>query len=559
MRIPSALILLVPMLLPAQNAPAPAVPPTKPEDLCTLSGRVLNASSGEPVRRVTVVLMRADPTPGEPPLAYTTASDAQGGFAMKDVEPGKYRLTANRNGFVNFTYGARSPLRPGTTLSLARRQNVTELTLKMTPHAVITGRIVDEEGEPVPQVQLSLQGYRYLQGRRQLLSAGGVANTNDLGEYRIFGVAPGKFYLSAMPYGGAPNYAVDRSTTAAPEETYAATFYPGTTDAAGATQLDVPAGAQLRGIDMVLKKTRTVHIKGHVTHGLSGRVAISVLAIPRSNAGFMPGMRNVPVDAAGNFDIRNVTPGSYTVTAVFNDGAGAHIGRAPVDVGTSNIEGVQITLSTGLTVKGRVRSDPEGSPVDLSNTRVGVQAREPVIMFGGGGQMKADDQGNFELKNIAPDRYNISATGLPSGAYVKSVRSDQIDVLAAGLDLSGGAPPAAIDIVISSRGATVTGTVQNEKTANPAPGATVVLIPEEKERRDQQYYVRNVAADQQGAFSLTGVPPGAYRLYAWEDVETGAWSDPDFMKAFDGKGESVTLREGDQKPVPLKLIPVDAP
>jgi protocatechuate 3,4-dioxygenase beta subunit len=554
MHFQSALVLLAPTLLAAQNAP---VQPSKPEDLCALSGRIVSASTGEPVRRATILLVRSEISPGEPPLAYSASSDAQGAFAMKDVEPGKYRLSATRNGFVNYIYGARSPLRPGTTLSLARRQTVSDLTLKMTPHAVITGRIVDEEGEPVPQVQLSLQGYRYLQGRRQLLSAGGAASTNDLGEYRLFGVAPGKYYLSAMSYGGPPNFAVDRSATAAPEESFASTFYPGTTDAAGAAQLDVPAGAPLRGIDMVLRKTRSVHVKGHVAHSLPGRVNISVMAAPRTNAGFVPSMRSTPVDAAGNFDIRNVTPGSYTVTAVFNDGAGAHIGRAPVDVGNTNVEGVNITLSPGMTIKGRIRSDSDSSPVDLSGVRVMLQTREPVMMFGGGAS-KPDEQGNFDLRNTVPDRYNLLVSGLPAGAYVKSARSDQTDVLASGLDLSGGAPPAPLDIVVSPRAATVTGTVQNEKTGNASPGATVVLIPQQKERRDQQYYTRNVAADQQGAFSFTGVPPGEYRIYAWEDVETGAWFDPDFLKSYDDKSESVTLREGDQKPVPLKLIPADS-
>src|SRR5690349_19216174 len=109
MRFCPALVLLVPTLLAAQTAPrlardpaaspAVAAQPTKPEDLCALSGRIVNASTGEPIRRASIILMRADPTPGEPPLAYSTASDSQGAFAMKDVEPGKYRLTASRNGF----------------------------------------------------------------------------------------------------------------------------------------------------------------------------------------------------------------------------------------------------------------------------------------------------------------------------------------------------------------------------------------------------------------------------------------------------------------------------
>src|SRR5690348_8241451 len=128
--------------------PTPS-PASAPEDLCTIAGQVLNTVSNEPLRRVTLLLMRADPTPGEPPVTYTTASDAGGAFSMKNIEPGRYRLTASRNGYVPYTYGARGAQRPGTVLSLARQQHVTDLSLKLTPHGVLTGRIMDDEGEPV--------------------------------------------------------------------------------------------------------------------------------------------------------------------------------------------------------------------------------------------------------------------------------------------------------------------------------------------------------------------------------------------------------------------------
>src|SRR5262249_34684178 len=155
------------------------------------------------------------------PLSYSTSSDSSGLFSMKDLEPGRYRLMANRNGFVALNYGARGPAKPGTLLALARQQNMTDLTLKLTPQAVITGRILDNEGEPVAHVQIMLQGYRYIQGRKQLTTTGGGNNTNDLGEYRIFGVAPGKYIVSATPMANdpmVPALSVDRSAAGVQEE-----------------------------------------------------------------------------------------------------------------------------------------------------------------------------------------------------------------------------------------------------------------------------------------------------------------------------------------------------
>jgi hypothetical protein len=331
-----ALLLLLPALLAAQTAivmggtervgaaspPRNTAPPTPTEDLCAIEGQVLNAVSGEPLKKASLSLVRADISPGEAmlPNSYGTTSDAQGRFAMKDIEPGKYHLMVNRNGYASMNYGARAAGRPGATLSLVRQQHMKEVIFKLTPHGVVAGRILDEDGEPLPNVQMMLQSYRYVQGRKQLSQLGG-GETDDLGEYRIFGVAPGKYFLSAMPSPTGMMMEVDRSVNAPPDEDYAATYYPGTTDASAAAQLDVGAGAQLRGVDMTLSKTHAIHVKGHVTHGLTGtgRHNVVVYVMPRNSGGFMGENRSSPIDAKGNFDIRGVTPGPYTLVASMNE------------------------------------------------------------------------------------------------------------------------------------------------------------------------------------------------------------------------------------------------
>src|SRR4029453_9219013 len=128
----------------------------------------------------------------------------------------------------------------------------------------------------------------------------------------------------------------------------------------------------------------------------------------------------------------------------------------------------------------------DSAVIDLSGVSFMLQPRESNP-FGGAWQGRVDQNGAFEMKSVSPDRYNLTAFGLPAGAYVKSVRTDDVGVLKSGLDLTSGAS-ITIDIVVSLRAATVSGTVQNPKTTNPAPGATVVLIPQEKERREQQAY-----------------------------------------------------------------------
>jgi hypothetical protein len=182
----------------APAAPAAAPSPTKPEDLCGIEGQVTNVATGAPVKKIDLLLNRIDldPRTGAQQTTYSATSDTGGKFAMTDIEPGKYRLTASGNGFVRATYGARGPNRPGTTLSLDAGQRLKDLNFKLTPHGVVTGRIVDEDGDPVARVSVQTQNYRRVEGRKQLTPSGS-ASTNDLGEYRIFGLGPGRYYLAA--------------------------------------------------------------------------------------------------------------------------------------------------------------------------------------------------------------------------------------------------------------------------------------------------------------------------------------------------------------------------
>src|ERR1035441_9581569 len=182
-------LLLLPLALAAQ---------TKPDDSCAISGQVSNAATGEPVLRALVSLRRVDMSPGVTTIqvSHTAATDAAGQFAMAGIAPGKYRLAAERNGFIVTQYGSRGPGKAGTPLTLEAGQKSSDLALRLTPHGVIAGRVLDEEGDPVSGVDVQVMRLQYMQGRKQMARAGG-GSTNDLGEYRAFGLAPGRYYVSA--------------------------------------------------------------------------------------------------------------------------------------------------------------------------------------------------------------------------------------------------------------------------------------------------------------------------------------------------------------------------
>jgi hypothetical protein len=161
------------------------------------------------------------------------------------------------------------------------------------------------------------------------------------------------------------------------------------------------------------------------------------------------------------------------------------------------------------------------------------------------------------MDDVGADRYTISFTGMPEGFYVKSARSSNVDVLAGGLEVSG-ASPAHLDVVLSPNAGKVTGTVLDPNTEKAAPMMMVVLIPQEKERRDREAFYQTATSDLSGQFTFKSVVPGEYRVYAWEDVEYSAWMDPDFMKPVESRGEAVSVSEGGRHAVQVNLISADA-
>ena len=423
-----------------------------------------------------------------------------------------------------------------------------DLQFRMIPNGVITGHVVDEDREPMAYVQVQAMRYRYSQGKKQL-AAYGSATSNDIGEFRIFGLPPGRYYLSAS---SRRSLAPDRRGAAQQsDEEYVTTYFPGTTDLAAAAPLDIGAGTQFRGADVGLARRHTVHVKGHVADA-SGtapdrRRPPSVFLIPRASSMNRPSA----IDGNGNFDIRGVAAGSYTLVATIQERGKSLAARMPVEVGNSNVENLSITINPALSLTGQVRLDGQ-TAASVSTVQVSLRPREPAAPMLGPPNLnvKVNEDGTFSFASVNP--YNVTLSGLPDGFYVKTIRAGGQDALAPGLDVSrGDAGP--IDIVLAPNAGQATGVVQNDQQ-QPAAGATVVLIPQERERKDQAQYYKTATTDAAGSFALKNLDPGQYKVYAWREVESGAYMDPEFVGPVENRGESLTIREGSQENLQLKLI-----
>ena len=268
----------------------------KPEDKCRLEGTVSGASTSEPLKKAHLVLHRMEVQDGVP---YGATTDAAGHYVIEGVDPGKYQLQADRNGFVSQAYGARgTAMFQGTVLTLGPAQKMKDVNFKLTPQGVVLGRVVDEEGEPVARVDVQFMRFAYRDGKRQLVPSGGQS-TNDLGEYRAYGLAPGKYIVSAVLRQN--NFGASPISTGEKEEGYPPIYYPNANAPSSAVPVEVTAGAVVHGIDITLIKTRAVRVSGNAI-GSNGKPArnAQVTIRPKDESGFtMPNMSFVR-DAKGS-------------------------------------------------------------------------------------------------------------------------------------------------------------------------------------------------------------------------------------------------------------------
>lgn len=566
----SLLVLLCATPLAAQ------LPLGPPPEKGTIEGQVVKAGTGEPLKKARVVLRKAEGR--EPPQVAIT--DAGGRFQLKDVEPGRYRLTVFRNGYVRREYGQRGPNTPGTILAVEPGQRLRDILFRLLPAAVIAGRVDDEDGEALALVRVQAMQYRSIEGRRQLFPAG-QTTTNDHGEYRIFGLAPGRYYVSATYSPGLSSVFVfggviqaEGPGRAGGDEGYAPTYYPGTNEPARAIAIELPAGAEVTGIDFTLLPTRTVRVRGRVFNAVTGRPGrgsfVRMLERDRLAAGFIfPGLSSPVEDPEGKFEISGVTPGSYTLMATWSDEDKQYFARLPVEVGGANVEGLELVIRPGVDVGGSVRVEGQLSPgavgesqiagatpggsatqLDLTELRVGVWPREEFGFGGNSGRVRKD--ASFVVQNVADGVYRVSIWQLTGDYYLKAARLGGEDVLEQDLTISG-PPPGSLELVVSPAGGRIDGVVLNAQQL-PFSSAQLVLVPEPR-RRPRSEWFKTTATDQYGRFTLRGISPGEYKLFAWEEMEPGAYQDPEFLKLYEGRGTAVRVEEGSRLRVELKLIP----
>jgi hypothetical protein len=519
--------------------------------VCSVSGLVVKLEGNVPLPSSTIRLQSID----DHTRTFSGVTDLGGRFEIKGIDAGRYRLRVVRNGYVTQEYGQRTPDETGAVLALSPGQDLKDLLFRLLPAAVISGRVQNENGDLLPWVRVSALRATYLRGRRTLSNEITVV-TNDLGEYRLFGLRPGRYFISAIyrPGQRLEPGEDDEDAPGAGKSGYVQTYYPNSTDPAKGIAITIRTGDEISSTDFLLEPTTVYSIRGHVNYYNSGakRNAANVILMlePRSTGlGWSVPPRQSLVDKPdGAFEIQSVLPGAYTLTAFWFDDGRRYQARQSLDITSIDTEGLQLNLLPGMDIRGMVNWDPKPS---LDRDPLTVSVRPVGTAFQYGAQARVAANGIFTLRDTSEGLYRILTFGQSQDCYLKSVGYAGMEVSGDEFNVIRGTQ-AILEVTISSRGAHIQGMVK-EADGLPAAGVTVVLVPDEAHRNEFHLF-KQTNTDRYGRFDIRGIAPGDYKLFSWDQVEQSVWEDPEFLKPFESKGESISLQEGEAKSTELVAI-----
>ena len=514
------------------------------------------------------------------PGGATAITDDEGRFTFANLPSGRYLLGVHKPGFVRMNYGETRPGRPGSAIVVASGQPVTDLTLRISPGAVITGAVVDPAGAPASDVEVYVFASRMRSGQRHLEELKTVM-TDDRGVYRIFGLAPGTYVVAATTRFRFGSGAA-RETTAAdvqralgtgtkPAATeprrasvgFAAVYYPGTVDSAAASAITLAAGQERAGVDFMLQLIPLSSVTGRLTWpGVRGRnEPAHVIMVPLAQSPWLHGMEfDSAVGDDLTFRFPHVAPGRYAIVAqtatVRPDAEGAAAAAAEaeplsavheIDVHGADVENIVLALQPGASVSGRIVV-PRAASIDVGSVSLELRppTTRPVAMRPP--HIRVNPDGTFEIGGITPGAYRLFVRSRPEGGIpVSSVMVNGVNALDDPVDFRSGVRVDDAVVTFTESPTELSGVMQ-DASGRPAPEHFIVVFSPQRNRwfRDSRY-IQAVRPATDGRYVIRGLPSGEYLIAALTDVEEDEWFDPSFLEQLLPSAIKISLREGEKK------------
>lgn len=536
------LCVFVVLAIGAQAAPEVAAPGKGEPKTATIHGRVTDVATGQPIRMARVRIALDSRTER---IEFTARTADDGRYSVDDVPAGRYVVTVSKARYVQLQHGQRLPAAVGRPVDVAAGATQ-QIDVALPRASAITGRIVDEFGEPIERATVSAMKVGYSNGRRGFVSAGG-GQTNDVGEYRIPGLSPGSYYLLVSERSA--GFGVEGDADVG----FMQTMYPAATTAADARPVAVGAGQDLSGIDISMTAGRTAMLSG-VAIGSRGQPAAKIrLNLAAVDAPFGLGGETT-TSAEGRFTFPRVLPGRYELHAR-KPGFSNRPGDEPegaivaVTVSGADIPDLPVPLTRGGRLTGAV-VPPEGSTATPKEVGLVASPVGDTLVFGVGFGEALKDDWTFDWPFLIAPRV-IRAQRVPPGWYVSAVLRGNDDIVDTPTLFR---EPDEVRIVLSADAAQLTGTVAGTD-GKSAEDYTAILFPEDPSQWTVwSRFIRTARPDQKAQFTFDSMPPGHYLVAAVAVVERDQWLYAEFLKQLRAVATRVTLEPSGRQSIRLRVV-----
>ena len=511
----------------------------------SLGGTVINSVTGEPVKRALVQIFGQRGVEPTQPFTASAFTDSEGAFRFTGLTAGAYSISARKPQFAQFDIGRSGRIKLAASIG--------DVKLGLSPLGVITGKVVDQSGQPLLDVNIVALSVRADEGLRQTSTELSVS-TDDRGIYRLWGLRPGKHYLKAAGRSaGTSTYIGDPSPQSLPEEGFAAQYFGGGGTIASAVPIAVEAGAEARA-DLTLKMERAYRIRG----SLRGRAPLPAVKFELLTGGEDVSAGRVSVNGeTGQFLIHNVAPGSYILRATQDQTSG----EVAVSVGGSDVNAGSLTLSPAVDMEMSVRTI--GAPPDTASEEgfpvffTGVVCTTTLHPAGGRSGppsfARSGQDGALAVRGVVPGAYRVGVNC--SGGYPQTMISGGHDLLADPIvAVQPGVAPPALEIVAHYGGGTIQGTVLVDSSPK-SDSIWVLLVPQFPGSAGPTLLTAYQDAVEGDGFHFSAdwLAPGAYMAYAFLNQDGIEYRNPQFLQSLT-QGVRVQVEDGSKKTITISGV-----
>jgi hypothetical protein len=491
-----------------------------------LSGIVVDASTGTPIRRALVQLVG--------PQSQVVLTGEGGKFQFENLAQGRCAITAHKPGYANLTGESRTMLTIGADTS--------PLLLKLEPESAVTVKVTGEDGEGVEGLPVRVLTSQVRDGRRYWSGHGG-GQTDEQGEFRAGDLSPGKYFVSVGPSFRPVGHVRDGAQES--DIGYPRVFYPNAEGLEGAAPMEVNSGRRAR-LEFSLGTAPLYRISGTVVGGTLGQPC-GMRLTDSSGEDMAIGVRLNP--ATGLFRSGEIPTGFYTLVAeCVVHGEESFVGRMPLHV-DSNLVNVSLSVAPTTSIPVAFRMNEGGADANENHPAGMVlltQKQPSARRVTAWSEQEADgDERRLIVKRVEPGAYSVDIHPT-SGWYVESARYGSLDLLTEDLIVPEGGTTEAIEITLRNDGASASGNVRG-KGSSPANGV-VLLVPNHAPR------LVNVARITNGTFTISDLAPGSYRAIALDRVDDLEYTNPEALRDYLSKAQDVTLSPKQESRVDLELV-----